>query len=94
MILYTCGNGAKGPSRVHPCAKAAKALDEAGVDYEIKMVGGSRLMPWTLKRREEVKRISGSPNVPVLVLDDGAVIRESSAIVEWAKSASGKLART
>jgi glutathione S-transferase len=87
MILYTCGNGTKGPAKIHPCAKAAKALDAAGHDYEIKQVGGSRLLPWTLGRRDEVKRISGSPNVPVLVLDDGTVIRESTEIVRWAEGA-------
>ena len=42
MVLYTCGQKTRGRPR-HPCAKAAKALDAAGYEYEIKIVGGYRL---------------------------------------------------
>lgn len=91
MILYTCGQkkrfGALGPA--HPCGYAAKALDDAGYEYEIRSVGGYRLMPWTFASRDEdraeIKRISGTNEVPVLVLDDGTVISDSRAIVRWAK---------
>ncbi len=91
MILYTCGQRKRGGSLgpMHPCAYAARALDEAGYEYEIRAVGGYRLMPWTwLSRgsdREEVKRISGTNEVPVLVLDDGTVISDSRRIVRWAR---------
>ena len=51
MILYTCGQKITGPAALHPCAKAGKALDEAGYEYEIKTVGGYRLMPWTWASR-------------------------------------------
>ena len=52
MILYTCGQKKMGPGFAHPCAKAGKALDAAGYEYELKTVGGYRLMPWTWGSRE------------------------------------------
>lgn len=89
MVLYTCGQKKLGPGFAHPCAKAAKALDDAGYDYEIRTIGGYRLMPWTwLKRSEdraEIKKLSGTNEVPILVLDDGEVISDSGAIAEWAR---------
>lgn len=89
MILYTCGQKKRGPSFAHPCAKAGKALDAAGYDYELKTVGGYRGAPWTWpnrsKDRAEVKRLSGQEGVPILVLDDGEVISGSGAIANWAK---------
>jgi glutathione S-transferase len=91
VILYTCGQKKTLGSLGHPCGRAAKALDKAGYEYEIKVAGGYRLMPWTRlggKRdedRAEVKRLSGTNEVPILVLDDGEVISDSSRIVRWAK---------
>jgi glutathione S-transferase len=72
----------------HPCGKAAKALDRAGIEYELKVVGGNRLMPWTWGNREEdraeVRQLSGANEVPILVLDDGEVIAGSAIIARWA----------
>jgi len=89
MILYTCGQKTAGGSLGHPCGRAGKALDNAGHDYEIKVLRGYRLMPWTRSSRKadraEVTELSGTPEVPVLVLDDGTVISDSSRIVKWAK---------
>jgi glutathione S-transferase len=89
VILYTCGQKTMGPGFAHPCGKAGKALDSAGYQYELKTVGGYRLMPWTWGSREqdraEVKELSGTPEVPILVLDDGEVISGSGAIASWAK---------
>ena len=89
MVLYTCGQKKAGPAFAHPCAKAAKALDEAGYEYEIKTVGGYRLMPWTRGTREEdraeVRRLSGTNEVPIVVLDDGEVISGSGTIARWAQ---------
>jgi glutathione S-transferase len=89
MILYTCEAKKMGPGFAHPCAKAGKALDAAGYDYELKTVGGYRLMPWTWRNRDaeraEVKKLSGTNEVPILVLDDGDVISGSGAIAGWAK---------
>src|SRR5262245_26557324 len=88
MVLYTCGQQTKGPT-LHPCAAAGKALDAAGYEYEIKAVEGYRLMPWTWASRStdraEVKELSGTNEVPILVLDDGRVISDSRAIARWAK---------
>lgn len=89
MILYTCGQKTMGPGFAHPCAKAGKALDAAGYEYEIKTVGGYRLAAWTWGSRgadrEEVKRLSGTNEVPILVLDNDEVISGSGAIAEWAR---------
>jgi len=74
---------------MHPCAKAGKALDQAGYEYEIRTVKGYRMMFWTWGKRDEqraeVRRLSGSNEVPVLVLDDGEVVSGSGAIAAWAK---------
>ncbi|HEY5052037.1 MAG TPA: glutathione S-transferase N-terminal domain-containing protein [Solirubrobacterales bacterium] len=89
MVLYTCRQKTHGPSFAHPCGKAGKALDSAGYEYELKTVGGYRLMPWTWgsrgEDRAEVKKLSGANEVPILVLDDGEVISGSGAIADWAK---------
>jgi glutathione S-transferase len=89
VILYTCGQKKRGPAAAHPCAKAGKALDAAGYSYEIKVVGGYRLMPWTWgsrdEERAEVKELSGTNEVPILILDDGEVISGSGTIARWAK---------
>ncbi len=89
MILYTCGQKTKGPGALHPCAKAGNALDGAGYEYEIKTLGGYRLMPWTWGSRKqdraEVRELSGKDEVPVLVLDSGEVVSGSGTIARWAK---------
>ena len=89
MKLYVCGQGTSGPAAMHPCAKAGKALDEAGYTYELEKMRGYRMMPWTWKSRaedrKEIKELSGTNEVPVLVLDNGEVISDSSAIARWAK---------
>ncbi len=88
MVLYTCGQKTTGPAFAHPCAKAGKALDDAGYEYEIKVVGGYRMLPWTWRNRDadraEVKKLSGTNEVPILILDDGEVISGSSTIARWA----------
>lgn len=89
MILYTCGTKTVGPGFAHPCAKAGHALDAAGYEYEIKTVKGYRAMPWTWGSRKddraEVRELSGTDEVPILVLDDGEVISGSGSIAKWAK---------
>ena len=65
-----------------------EALRMAGVGA-ITIVGGYRLAIWTWgsrnEDREEVKRLSGTNEVPILVLDDGEVVSGSGAIARWAK---------
>ena len=89
MILYACGKKTAGPGIVHPCAAAGNALDKAGYEYEVEPVGGYRMMPWTRPSRTtdraEVKRLSGTNEVPILVLDDGEVISDSRDIARWAR---------
>jgi glutathione S-transferase len=57
----------------HPCWKVQKALDEAGVEYEV--VKG----PLRRGKRDEIERLSGQRAYPVIEFDDGAVYREESA---------------
>jgi glutathione S-transferase len=89
MVLYTCSLKKMAGSYGHPCGRAAKALDRAGYSYEIEVVGGGRLKPWTWASRDEdraeVKRLSGTNEVPILVLDDGEVISGSGTIARWAQ---------
>ncbi len=46
-------------------------------------------MPWTWgsrsRDRAEVKKLSGTNEVPIVILDDGEVISGSGAIARWAK---------
>jgi glutathione S-transferase len=89
VILYTCGQKKAFWKTGHFCGRAALALDEARHEYEIRTVKGYRAVPWhrlTPKTdRAEITRLSGTPEVPILVLDDGSVISDSSRIVEWAR---------
>jgi glutathione S-transferase len=89
MVLYTCGQRKRGPGFAHPCAKAGKALDAAGYEYEIRTVGGYRGAFWTWSKRNddraEVRELSGQNGVPILVLDDGETIAGSGRIVAWAE---------
>ena len=88
MILYTCAQEKNHASLRHACARAAKALDDAGYEYEIRVLPGYRLVPWTWgqrrKGREEVRELTGQVNVPVLLLDEGKAITGSGTIAEWA----------
>jgi steroid delta-isomerase-like uncharacterized protein len=57
----------------HPCWKVQKALDAAGIDYEI--VKEPLLRPrrkWTIEK-------TGKYYLPVLELEDGTIIREESS---------------
>lgn len=88
MILYTCQSGKSVPA-LHPCGKAAKALEDAGHSYDWRQVKGGALKLWTLpsrgRDRAEVEKLSGQRAVPILVLDDGAVVVGSGKIADWAR---------
>lgn len=94
VVLYTCALGKSGgnlPALIaHPCGRAAKALDDAGLSYESKQVRGGTLKLWTLpsraRDRAEVEELSGQRAVPILVLDGGDVVTGSQRIVDWAKA--------
>ena len=53
------------------------------------------MLPWTGRAgpRPQGKRSSPAPTVPILVLDDGEVINDSSAIAKWANPAPAGKAR-
>ena len=56
----------------HPCWKVQKALDEAGVDYEV--VRG----PNRRGKRDDLERLSGQRQYPVIEFEDGKAYREQS----------------
>ncbi len=69
--LHRCGaTFVKGP---HPCWQVQKALDEAGVEYEVVKHPG-----FPRGRRTEVVALSGQKMLPLLELEDGTVVREES----------------
>jgi hypothetical protein len=69
--LHRCGaTFVRGP---HPCWQVQKALDEAGVEYEVVKHPG-----FPRGRRTEVEALSGQRMLPVLELEDGTVVREES----------------
>jgi glutaredoxin len=90
MVLYTCTDGKKYAALGHPCARAAKALDDAGHLYEMRQVKGGTLKFWTLPKRAqdraEIERLSGQRSVPILVLDDASVVTGSGSVVAWAQA--------
>jgi glutaredoxin len=56
----------------HPCWKVQKALDDAGVEYEV--VKG----PVLRRNRDALEQLSGQRLYPVIEFDDGSVYREPS----------------
>jgi glutathione S-transferase len=68
----------------HPCWKVQKALDEAGISYEI--VKG----PLRASKRDETERLSGQRKYPVIEFEDGTVYREESKAMA-ATIAAGQL---
>jgi hypothetical protein len=90
MLLFTCPMGRHGattPLIKHPCGLAAKALDDAGHAYDVRVVGGLRRIPLSRRgRRDEVRALTGQDDVPLLVLDDGTTVLGTSAIVAWARA--------
>ena len=59
---------------VHPCWRVQKALDEAGIEYEVVKEPALR---W--KRTEYEKLTGGEKALPALEFEDGTVLREESA---------------
>ena len=57
----------------HPCWKVQKALDEAGVEYEV--VKG----PLRRGKRDDLEKLSGQRLYPVIEFEDGSIYREESA---------------
>ena len=68
----------------HPCWKVQKALDDQGIEYEI--VKG----PLGRGKRDELERLSGQRQYPVIEFEDGSVYREQSKDMA-ARIKAGKL---
>ena len=90
MKLYICWGTFQTPRPGgHPCANAYNALKDAGHEPEVEKVHGLGVGPKIFQHktdgRKEVEELSGSPTVPILVLDDGEVLGDSKAIVAWAE---------
>ncbi len=88
MKLYICYGTFKTPRPGgHPCRTAYEALREAGHDPELVKSYGLAALPAVFNQtsgRREVKELTGSFTVPVLVTDDGEAISDSKKIVAWA----------
>jgi glutathione S-transferase len=68
----------KGP---HPCWKVQKALDDAGIEYEVIK------HPVRRSRRDDYVKLTGQKLYPAIELEDGTVIRrESKELVEMISS--------
>ena len=77
--LHRCsGTFIKGP---HPCWQAQKALDEAGIEYEL-----VQHPAFPRSRRTELERLSGQRKLPIVEFEDGTLLRESSEITARAKA--------
>jgi hypothetical protein len=90
MKLYVCyGTFLTAPRPGgHPCGNAHRALREAGHEPEVIRSYGLGILPGIFNQtrgRREVKDLTGSYMVPVLVTDDGEVISDSARIVAWAQ---------
>ena len=94
MRLYVCWGtfpvpwprkGAPWKPAAHPCKRASDALEQAGHAPEVVRAYGLGSLPDLTRARREVRRLTGQSFVPVLVLDDGAVVQGSDAIVAWAR---------
>ena len=56
----------------HPCWRVQKALDEAGIEYEVVE------HPLRRGKRIEYTALTGQKPLPAVELEDGTVIREDS----------------
>ena len=58
----------------HGCWVTQKALDDAGIEYELVKA------PLRRSKRAEVKRLTGQEMVPVIEFEDGTAIREEGKV--------------
>lgn len=81
MKLYRCITPT---DRLCPCGRVARELKGAGIEFETERV------PLSSKpeKRENIMKLTGQPNVPVLVDDDGTATHDSKRIVELIRSRS------
>jgi len=67
----------------HPCWRVQKALDQAGIAYEV--VAG----PMSRSKRTHIRELSGQELYPVIELEDGRVYREPSG--RWRPTSARRL---
>jgi glutathione S-transferase len=63
----------------HPCWRAQKALDDAGIEYELVKHSGLRF------RRPDVVAQTGQRKVPYIEFEDGTTLLESAEIAARAQ---------
>jgi hypothetical protein len=54
------------------CNRVQRALDDAGIDYELV------IYPWSRRKRAAIEKLSGQRYYPVIEFEDGSVYREES----------------
>ena len=54
------------------CSRVQRALDDEGVDYELKTY------PWARWKRDEIVELSGQKYYPVIEFEDGSIYHEES----------------
>lgn len=89
MKLYVCYGTFGTPAR-HACAKAHRALLDAGHSPAVVKTYGCFSTDPLWPGRRTVEHLTGNYKVPTLVLDDGTVIDESSNIAAWAQRNPGQ----
>jgi glutathione S-transferase len=62
--------------KAHPCWRVQKALDDAGIEYEL--VKG----PAGRGKRDDVEALSGQRLYPVIEFEDGSTYRDESKAME------------
>lgn len=91
MKVYVCWDSRSHHPVIgaHACGVAVEAVRAAGWDPEIVKSYGWKALPDLFNQtpgRREVRELTGSSEVPVLVTDDGTAIAGSREIVAWAKA--------
>ena len=72
-----------------PVRERLPRAEDAGYDPEVVKSYGFAPLPGVFNQtrgRREVQELTGNRWVPTLVLDDGTVIDDSHAIVDWARA--------
>jgi hypothetical protein len=57
----------------HPCWNVQKALDEAGIEYELVK------QPALRRNRHDYEKLTGQRVLPAIELEDGTILREESS---------------
>jgi glutathione S-transferase len=71
----------------HPCWKVQKALDDAGIDYELVK------QPLRKSKRTDLEQRSGQRLLPAIEFGDGTILREESDALA-ARIRDGRLVAT